>query len=193
MIADIPQRNAARRRPRHRHARQALRAGRFVPIAVATSRRKVLESTWDKTTINLPFGRCALPLWATRSAFRPDADTEALETYRKLVTFEAERDDGRGLSETWWMLPHERALGQNHAVGLSPDGRRRLSADRRLCRLARQPRQGRDVAAQGAIRQDPASPAAGPADLDACGKRGRDGLGRAPDRAHHVASQSTSC
>ena len=31
----------------------------IVPVALATSRRKVLEKTWDKTTINLPFGRGA--------------------------------------------------------------------------------------------------------------------------------------
>ena len=29
----------------------------IMPAAVATSRRKVLEKSWDKTTINLPFGR----------------------------------------------------------------------------------------------------------------------------------------
>ncbi|RJG45684.1 MULTISPECIES: lysophospholipid acyltransferase family protein [unclassified Mesorhizobium] len=31
-----------------------------IPLAVATSRRKVLERSWDKTTINLPFGRCGV-------------------------------------------------------------------------------------------------------------------------------------
>jgi lysophospholipid acyltransferase (LPLAT)-like uncharacterized protein len=30
------------------------------PAALATSRRKVLEKSWDKTTINLPFGRSAM-------------------------------------------------------------------------------------------------------------------------------------
>lgn len=30
------------------------------PVAIATSRRKVLERSWDKTTINLPFGRKAI-------------------------------------------------------------------------------------------------------------------------------------
>lgn len=34
----------------------------IVPIAVATSRRKVIEKSWDKTTINLPFGRYALAI-----------------------------------------------------------------------------------------------------------------------------------
>jgi lysophospholipid acyltransferase (LPLAT)-like uncharacterized protein len=28
----------------------------IVPVALTTSRRYVLEKTWDKTTINLPFG-----------------------------------------------------------------------------------------------------------------------------------------
>lgn len=57
----------------------------IVPIAVATSRRKVLESTWDKTTINLPFGRCALLLGDPISV-PSDADAETLETLRQLVT-----------------------------------------------------------------------------------------------------------
>lgn len=30
------------------------------PIAIATSRRKILRRTWDRTTINLPFGRKCL-------------------------------------------------------------------------------------------------------------------------------------
>lgn len=32
----------------------------ILPIAYATSRRYVLEGSWDKTTINLPFGRAAI-------------------------------------------------------------------------------------------------------------------------------------
>ncbi len=32
----------------------------IVPVAMATSRRKVLEKSWDKTTINLPFGRAGI-------------------------------------------------------------------------------------------------------------------------------------
>lgn len=31
----------------------------ILPVAITTSRRTVLERTWDKTTINLPFGRRA--------------------------------------------------------------------------------------------------------------------------------------
>ncbi|MEW9806602.1 lysophospholipid acyltransferase family protein [Mesorhizobium marinum] len=32
----------------------------IIPAAIATSRRKVLEQSWDKTTISLPFGRSAV-------------------------------------------------------------------------------------------------------------------------------------
>ncbi|TIL70502.1 MAG: DUF374 domain-containing protein, partial [Mesorhizobium sp.] len=32
----------------------------ILPAAIATSRRKVLERSWDKTTINLPFGRSSI-------------------------------------------------------------------------------------------------------------------------------------
>jgi len=34
----------------------------IVPVALATSRRHVLEKTWDKTTINLPFGNRSVQL-----------------------------------------------------------------------------------------------------------------------------------
>jgi lysophospholipid acyltransferase (LPLAT)-like uncharacterized protein len=56
MIADIP----------HGTPRQAglgivtlarLTGRPIVPVAITTSRRMVLEKSWDKTTINLPFGR----------------------------------------------------------------------------------------------------------------------------------------
>ena len=56
MIADIP----------HGTPRQAglgiitlarLSGRPIVPVAIVTSRRKVLERSWDKTTIHLPFGR----------------------------------------------------------------------------------------------------------------------------------------
>lgn len=30
------------------------------PVAIATSRRKVIEKTWDKTTVHMPFGRLAV-------------------------------------------------------------------------------------------------------------------------------------
>jgi hypothetical protein len=55
----------------------------IVPIAVATSRRYVLDN-WDKTTINLPFSRggavCGEPVWVPA-----DATDETLEQYRRQV------------------------------------------------------------------------------------------------------------
>lgn len=84
MIADIPHGT-----PREAGAGIVILAkisGRpIVPIAVATSRRKVLRSTWDQTTINLPFGRSALiigePIYVPA-----DADSETVEQLRQEVT-----------------------------------------------------------------------------------------------------------
>ncbi len=57
----------------------------IVPLAIATSRRKVLERTWDKTTINLPFGRRAVAVG--EPIFVPaDAGPELLEAKRREVT-----------------------------------------------------------------------------------------------------------
>lgn len=57
----------------------------IVGVAFATSRRKVLEKSWDKTTINLPFGRCGVasaePIQVPRNASESE-----LEDYRKRVT-----------------------------------------------------------------------------------------------------------
>lgn len=48
------------------------------PAAIATSRRKVLERSWDKTTISLPFGRSAFevaePIYVPKNA--DDAEME---------------------------------------------------------------------------------------------------------------------
>lgn len=84
MIADIPH-----GRPREAGlgiVTLARISGRpILPAAYATSRRKVLEKSWDKTTINLPFGRGAIafgdPVWV-----RPDADEAAMEEARQRVT-----------------------------------------------------------------------------------------------------------
>lgn len=57
----------------------------IVPIAVATSKRKVLEKSWDKTTINLPFGRRALAVG--EPVYVPaDAGPDELEEKRREVT-----------------------------------------------------------------------------------------------------------
>lgn len=50
----------------------------IVPIAVATSRYKVVEGSWDKTTLNLPFGkRCLLignPIYVSADSSSEDLD-----------------------------------------------------------------------------------------------------------------------
>jgi lysophospholipid acyltransferase (LPLAT)-like uncharacterized protein len=57
----------------------------IVPLAIATSRRKVLEKSWDKTTINLPFGRHALAL-GEPILVPSDASPELMEQKRIEVT-----------------------------------------------------------------------------------------------------------
>jgi len=51
-----------------------------IGIAIATSRRKVLEKSWDRTAINLPFGRCGVavtePIYVSSDA--GDADMQRL-------------------------------------------------------------------------------------------------------------------
>jgi len=56
-----------------------------VPMAIATSRRKVLERTWDKTAINLPFGRCAV-IMGEPIHVAVDADENEMERKRQEVT-----------------------------------------------------------------------------------------------------------
>lgn len=56
-----------------------------VPMAVATSRRRILQRSWDKTTINLPFGRGAVVLGEPINVAR-DADDQELERKRSAVT-----------------------------------------------------------------------------------------------------------
>ncbi|TIU55682.1 MAG: hypothetical protein E5W25_35095, partial [Mesorhizobium sp.] len=57
----------------------------ILPAAIATSRRKVLERSWDKTTINLPFGRSSIVVGAP--VFVPaNADEAEMERKRQEVT-----------------------------------------------------------------------------------------------------------
>lgn len=57
----------------------------IIPLAIATSRRKVLEKSWDRTTIHLPFGRLAViacdPIYVP-----PKADEAQMEALRAEVT-----------------------------------------------------------------------------------------------------------
>jgi len=84
MIADIP----------HGKPREAglgivtlarLSGRPVVPVAIATSRRKVLERTWDKTTINLPFGRRAV-VFGEPIHVPADADEGEMELKRRQLT-----------------------------------------------------------------------------------------------------------
>lgn len=84
MIADIP--HGTPREAGLGVVTLAKLSGRpIVPVAIATSRRKLLEKSWDKTTINLPFGRQALALGDP--IFVPaDADEATMEQKRSEVT-----------------------------------------------------------------------------------------------------------
>jgi len=84
MIADIP--HGTPRQAGMGIVTLARLSGRpVVPVAISTSRRKVLEKSWDKTTINLPFGRRAIivgdPIWVTA-----DADDAEMERKRQEIT-----------------------------------------------------------------------------------------------------------
>jgi lysophospholipid acyltransferase (LPLAT)-like uncharacterized protein len=84
MIADIP--HGTPRQAGMGIVTLARISGRpILPVAYATSRRKVLDRTWDKTTINLPFGRRSVvfgePIYVGR-----DAGEDELEEKRRAVT-----------------------------------------------------------------------------------------------------------
>jgi len=57
----------------------------ILPAAIATSRRKVLEKSWDKTTINLPFGRSSIVL-GTPVLVPANADDAEMERKRQELT-----------------------------------------------------------------------------------------------------------
>ena len=84
MIADIP--HGTPRQAGMGIITLARISGRpVIPIAMTTSRRKVLENTWDKTTINLPFGKRGLIVG--EPIFVPvDADDAEMERKRQEVT-----------------------------------------------------------------------------------------------------------
>ncbi len=56
---------------------------KIYPVAVVTSRRRVLKN-WDRTTVNLPLGRIAM-VSSEPIVVPPDADGATLEKYRLLV------------------------------------------------------------------------------------------------------------
>lgn len=60
----------------------------IIPVAYAFSRRHVLEKTWDKTTIPLPFGRsmivCGEPVWVDADADEAQLEEKRMELTRQL-------------------------------------------------------------------------------------------------------------
>ena len=69
----------------------AQRSGRpIIPLAIASSRRYVFEKSWDKTAVNLPFGKSAI--CAGELVHVPsNANEEKLEQCRKLLEDEINR------------------------------------------------------------------------------------------------------
>lgn len=84
MVADIP--NGTPREAGLGIITLARLSGRpIIPVAYATSRRKVMEKTWDKMAINLPFGRSAL-IMGEPIHVDSGADAAALEAMRQHLT-----------------------------------------------------------------------------------------------------------
>lgn len=57
----------------------------ILPLAMASSRRKVIEKSWDKTTISLPFGRASL-IVGQPVCVPSDADDAMMEEKRRELT-----------------------------------------------------------------------------------------------------------
>lgn len=87
--ADIPQGTA--RRAGLGIIMLAQRSGRpIVPLAIASSRKKVFERAWDKAALNLPFGKTGI--CTGEMIYVPkDADDSTLEDCRKLLEDEMKR------------------------------------------------------------------------------------------------------
>ncbi|MBW3097090.1 lysophospholipid acyltransferase family protein [Pseudohoeflea coraliihabitans] len=84
MIADISK--GEPRRAGEGIVRLARLSGRpILPVAVATSRYHVIEKSWDKTTINLPFGKRCVRIGAPIEV-AADGAQQTLDAAREAVT-----------------------------------------------------------------------------------------------------------
>jgi lysophospholipid acyltransferase (LPLAT)-like uncharacterized protein len=84
MVADIP--NGKPRDAGLGIVTLARLSGRPIfPAAYASSRRKVIERSWDKMTISLPFGRCAMVI-GDPIHVPPNATDAEMEKLRRSVT-----------------------------------------------------------------------------------------------------------
>ena len=87
--ADIPKGTA--RRAGRGIVTLAQKSGRpLLPLAVASSRRWLLPKSWDRTTINLPFGKSAIVV-GKRFTVSPDADDAEIEVLRLALQDELNR------------------------------------------------------------------------------------------------------
>lgn len=83
MIADIP--HGVPRESGQGIVKLAQMSGRpILPFAVATSRRKVIAKSWDKTTVNLPFGRVAI-IAGDPVTVPADLDDSGVDAFRARV------------------------------------------------------------------------------------------------------------
>jgi lysophospholipid acyltransferase (LPLAT)-like uncharacterized protein len=84
MIADIP--HGTPREAGLGIVTLARLSGRTIlPIALATSRRKVFEKSWDKTTISLPFGHASLTVGEPVSVPSDASDAVIAEKQREVT------------------------------------------------------------------------------------------------------------
>ena len=89
----------------------------ILPSAAVTSRRYVVESSWDKTTVPLPFGRLAVvvgdPIYVPA-----DADDEMMEVKRREITraIEQANRDAMALADGSLRSPRK-AEGASYADG----------------------------------------------------------------------------
>lgn len=69
----------------------------IIPAAAVTSRRYVVQKSWDKTTVPLPYGSLAVVLGEPIHV-PPGADAETMETVRRAVTVAIEAANARALA-----------------------------------------------------------------------------------------------
>lgn len=71
----------------------------IAPLALATSRRASIGSSWDRTSVNLPFGRLAM-VSGRFLEVPPDTSDENLERYRLELEAELDRITARAYAIT---------------------------------------------------------------------------------------------
>lgn len=112
--ADIPK--GTSRRAGRGIVTLAQKSGRVIlPLAVASSRRWVLPKSWDRTTINLPFGKSAIVVGKSFSVPQT-ADDEMLEQLRVELQKELDR-----ITERAYFLTGKPEPGEQQAKAISAE------------------------------------------------------------------------